>query len=77
MFGSNIYPVTIIVYNPIFATSDVDTENTLVVGLKLKTEESSAVPLEYVAKYVKALQAAIPFWVKAVIVGVIAVAVVK
>ena len=60
LLGSNIYPVILTVYNPIFPIFEVNTENTRVVGLKLNTEISNGDPLEYVAKYVKELHAAIP-----------------
>lgn len=45
LFGSNMYPVTIIVYKLILATSLVKTEKTLVVGLKVKTVLSKFIPL--------------------------------
>ena len=48
--GSNMYPVIIIVYNPIFPVSDVETEKTLVAGVKENTVASSAVPSPYVAE---------------------------
>ena len=42
--GSNMYPVIIILYNPILPVSDVDTENTLVPVLNENTVASKVVP---------------------------------